>query len=283
MKTTQLERFYKCDMKKYEIEKNKEFLIWLKKAVKKGYYCFITLKELQELVDNIVNWYEFKYPEIEPGYFEETEHIDLQKNKKFSDEMSIRQLLLRLPHNQSCLMKCGYRARGWSQYPIRKDNGEVYWKSQIFLRIDRKNVRNTLHGKTPYFLIHADEKTGNVFKDYELKEYLNNKENIKLDKLLKIFNQTYTSELDFTELKECIYDHNCDVELRQKVLQLAALKLLYSKNTVPERGYVRAKKFINEFNKKLDLSLSTKEIDEIMYRSYNEETKKIKSLVKKIL
>ena len=59
------------------------------------------------------------------------------------------------------------------------------------------------------------------------------------------------------------------MELRHRILQLVALKLLYSKNTFPERGYERAKRFINEFNKNLCLTLSTEEIDEIMYRDYN--------------
>lgn len=74
--------------------------------------------------------------------------------------------------------------------------------------------------------------------------------------------------MDFTELKESVYDHDCDIELRNRVLQLVALKLLYSKNTIPERGYERAKRFINEFNKKLNLTLSTEEIDEAISRDY---------------
>lgn len=67
-------------------------------------------------------------------------------------------------------------------------------------------------------------------------------------------------------MEKCIYDHNCDIELRERLLQLVALKLLYSKNTIPERGYERAKRFINEFNKKLGLTLSMKEIDEIIQK-----------------
>ena len=58
------------------------------------------------------------------------------------------------------------------------------------------------------------------------------------------------------------------MELRHRILQLVALKLLYSRNTIPERGYERAKRFINEFNKKLDLTLSTEQIDEIINRDY---------------
>ena len=113
------------------------------------------------------------------------------------------------------------------------------------------------------------------------------------------FEEKYHDELDFSELKKCIYNHDCDLELRRRVLQLVALKLLYSKNTIPERGYERSKRFINEFNKKLGLTLSTNQIDEIIYRDYindeksentlisgyftkNEQSKGIKKLVKRI-
>ena len=269
MTIAQTERFYEQDTKDYEIEKNKDFLNWLKASIKDGYHCFMETEELQELINNIVNWYEIKYPERELEYFEGTRHMNFQDIKRISDVMNIRQLL-RLPHNQLCLMECGYRAKGWGQHPIYKNGKEVDWKVQIFMRIDRKNEEecNPLLGKASYFLLHVDHMTGEVSKDYELEEYIDNDENINLDELLSIFNKKYIDELDFTELKECVYDHNRDMELRHRILQLVALKLLYSRNTIPERGYERAKRFINEFNKELGLTLSAEQIDEIIHRDY---------------
>lgn len=269
MTIAQTERFYEQDTKDYEIEKNKDFLNWLKASIKDGYHCFMETEELQELINNIVNWYEIKYPERELEYFEGTRHMNFQDIKRISDVMNIRQLL-RLPHNQLCLMECGYRAKGWGQHPIYKNGKVVDWKVQIFMRIDRKKEEecNPLLGKASYFLLHADHMTGEVSKDYELKEYIDNDENINLDELLSIFNKKYIDELDFTELKECVYDHNRDMELRHRILQLVALKLLYSRNTIPERGYERAKRFINEFNKELGLTLSAEQIDEIIHRDY---------------
>lgn len=143
------------------------------------------------------------------------------------------------------------------------------------MKINRKNEEecNPLWGKTPYFLLHANHMTGEVSKNYELEEYIGNDENICLDELLLIFNEKYTDELDFTELKESVYNHDCDIELRNRILQLVALKLLYSRNTIPERGYKRAKRFINEFNKKLGLTLSTDEIDEALNGDYTNRVK----------
>lgn len=270
MTIAQAERFYKQDIEDYEIEKNKDFLSWLKTLIRGGYHCFIKIEELQELIDNIVNWYEIKYPEKELEYFEGIRDMYFQDIRRISDVMDIRQLLFRLPHNQLCLMKCGYRAKGWGQYPIYENGKEIDLKVQIFMKINKKNKEecNPWHGETTYFLLHADYMTGEVLKDYNLEDYIDNEENISLDELLSVFNEKYSNELDFIELKESVYDHNCDMELRHRILQLVALKLLYSKNTIPERGYERAKRFINEFNKKLNLTLSTEEIDEVFNRDY---------------
>ena len=270
MTVAQAERFYGQDTKEYEIEKNKDFLTWLKTSIKDGYHCFIKTEELQELIDSIVNWYEIKYPERELEYFEGTRHMDFQDIRRISDVMDIRQLLFRLPHNQLCLMECGYRAKGWGQHPIYENGKKIGWKAQIFMSINRKNEEesDSLLGKAQYFLLHADHMTGEVSNDYELEEYLDSEENLNLDELLSIFKEKYTDELDFTELKESVYDHNCDMELRHRILQLVALKLLYSRNTIPERGYEREKRFINEFSKKLGLELSTEQIDEIIHRDY---------------
>ena len=270
MTIAQAERFYEQDTKDYEIEKNKDFLNWLRASIEDGYHCFMETEELQELINSIVNWYEIKYPERELEYFEGTRHMNFQDIRIISDVMDIRQLLFRLPHNQLCLMECGYRAKGWGQHPIYENGKKIGWKVQIFMSINRKNEEKSdlWLGKAPYFLLHADHMTGEVSKDYELEEYIDNDENINLDELLSIFNKKYIDELDFTELKESVYDHNCDMELRHRILQLVALKLLYSRNTIPERGYERAKRFINEFNKKLGLALSTEQVDEIIHRDY---------------
>ena len=270
MTIAQAERFYGQDTKDYEIEKNKDFLTWLKTSIKDGYNCFIKTEELQDLIDSIVNWYEIKYPERELEYFEGISYMDFQDIRRISDVMDIRQLLFRLPHNQLCLMECGYRAKGWGQHPIYENGKKVGWKAQIYMCINRKNEEecSPLLGKIPYFLLHADYMTGEVSNDYALEEYLDSEEKLNLDELLLIFKEKYTDELDFTELKESVYNHNCDMELRHRILQLVALKLLYSRNTIPERGYERAKRFINEFNKKLGLTLSTEQIDEIIHRDY---------------
>lgn len=270
MTIAQAERFYKQDTKKYDISKNKELLTWLKKAIKKGYHSFIDVEYIQELIDNIVYWYEMKYPERELELSEGTIYRNFEDIENLSKVMDLKQLMYRLPHKQLCLMECNYRSKGGSIRYVYNDKGEkVGQKKILYIRIDRKGIEYNPFScsKLPDFLLHADPDSGKVDVDYNLKDYFS-VDDITLDELLVLFKEKYTDELGFTELEECIYDHNCDVELRRIVLQLVALKLLYSNRTIPERGYKRATRFINEFNKKMGLNLTTEEIDEAINRDY---------------
>ena len=51
---------------------------------------------------------------------------------------------------------------------------------------------------------------------------------------------------------------------------MTTLKLIYSRNTIPEYGYERAKKLINEFNRKLNINIKTNRVDEIINKDYSD-------------
>ena len=276
MTITQSERFYEQNRKKYDISKNKELLTWLKRAIKNGYHAFIDIENLQELIDNIVYWYEMKYPEREMEFYEGTRYFNSENMETLSNVMDIKQLMYRLPHKQLCLIQCNYRSNVVGTKIIYNDKGEIArHKTTLSMQIDRKGVKYdpfSMSSKSPNFLLYADTDNGKVDVDYNLKDYTNN-ESITLDELLVLFKEKYSNELEFTKLEEWIYDHNCDVELRRRILQLIALKLLYSSRTIPERGYERAKRFINEFNENIRLNLTTKEIDEIINKNYTNSRK----------
>lgn len=270
MTILQAERFYEQDSKKYEVLENKEFLSWLKNSIKNGYHPFIDIEGLQNLVDDITNWYEIKYPEREMEFYEGIRYFDFENVKSLSKLMNIKQLMYRLPREQLYLMECNYRSTGGCIKSIYDDNNKVIGqKAILFMSIYRKNVESSI---VPNFLLYADTGSGKVEIDYNLKDYVN-ADSITLDELLNLFKEKYSEEFSFTELEKCVYNHNCDVELRNKVLQLVALKLLYSRRTIPERGYERAKRFINEFNKKMNLNISTEEIDNAINKDYTNTEK----------
>lgn len=277
MTIAQAERFYEQDSKKYEVLKNKELLSWFKDSVKNGYHPFIDIECLQGIVDNITNWYEIKYPEREMKFYEGIRFFDFDNMKSLSKVMDIKQLMYRMPYEWLCLMECNYRSSGGGRRNIYGDNNEIIGQKPIlFMNIYRKNIESSM---VPNFLLHADTDSGKVEIDYNLKDYVNT-DNITLDELLNLFKEKYSEEFSFTELEKCVYDYNCDVELRNKVLQLVALKLLYSRRTIPERGYERAKRFINEFNKKMGLNISTEEIDNAINKDYT-NTEKVDTVKEK--
>ena len=181
-----------------------------------------------------------------------------------------KEFLLRLTDRQMSIINCHYRSSGFRQYPIYENGQLIRWKSEIVLTILNKAKDDEFWSdELPRFSVGADPKTGIATCPEELIKYTE-KENLYINELYEILNN-YEEELDTTELQECLYDNSCDLTLRYKLLQLVALSILYSKNTIPEYGYERAKRFINEFNKKMNLELSTEEIDEIISRDYRSE------------
>ena len=272
MTIKEAENFYKQDCRSYEIGKNKEFLTWYQSSIKDGYYCFMEPDALQSLIDTIANWYEIKYPERD---FKEKIPSSFTDTPSLAEAMTIKQLMYRLSNNEVALLNCNYRAKGHGSSPIYKNNKVISWESHIFMRISKKAVgeEDYLYGKNPYFLVFADQTTGKLgnYPNDELKECVDCESNITLDELLEILREKYTDILDFSELEECICDHNGDMELRHRILQLVALKLLYSRNTTPEHGYKRADMFLKEFSEEFNLDLSFDEINEIIGRNYKGE------------
>ena len=57
----EIENFYKLDKKEYVLEKNKEFLKIYKEMIEKN-SCYLEIEQLQNLIDEIVSFFEFKYP-----------------------------------------------------------------------------------------------------------------------------------------------------------------------------------------------------------------------------
>lgn len=246
MTLLEADNFYKQDLKKYQISDNKEFLILLRNMVTEGYDNIYKLEELQGIIDNIVTWYELKYPEraLDKG----TRSYEFENIESIKDYMSVNQLMYRMPNKAIDLIYNRYRSNLWSQYPHMGISFEI--KDKIIDAIVRSDFRTGY--VVPYDLL-----------DLDLKE-----ENITLEELLiKLENR---KDIDYSNLKKVINNHKCDNKLRKEILKLVALKLIYSKNTIPEKGYERAKNFITEFNTEIaNLNLTMDYIDEIMNRDYN--------------
>ena len=294
MTIAQARKFYEQDQREYNLEENKEFLSWFKEKIKNDYYPFIEIEELQELINNIAYWYKIKYPEREFEFDEGIKNLDFKSVTPLSKSMNIYQLMYRLSDDQLCLINGEYRSNCGGIRNIYNGGSKVIdRKAVLYIVIQQINNNSKANGINNNLIICAYP-NGEVIINDSLKKYVD-KERINLDELLSLFEEKYSHNLDFSVLKAVVDDHNCDLELRKRILQLIALKLLYSQNTTPGRGYKRAKKFIDEFNKELNLNLSSEKIDNIINTNIEIEKsdsekltplkksrKLVKSLLKKI-
>lgn len=291
MTIAQARKFYEQDQREYNLEENKEFLSWFKDKIKNDYYPFIEIEELQELINNITYWYEIKYPEREFEFEEGIKNLDFKSIAPLSKSMNIYQLMYRLSDDQLCLINGEYRSNCGGIRNIYNGGSKVVdQKAVLYIVIKQINNNYNANGINNNLIICAYP-NGEVIINDDLKKYVD-KERINLDELLSLFEEKYSHNLDFSVLKADVDDHNCDLELRKRILQLIALKLLYSQNTTPGRGYKRAKKFIDEFNKELNLNLSSEKIDNIINTNIEIEKsdsekltplKKSRNLVKSLL
>lgn len=259
MTIAEAEIFYKMDKEKYNLKNNEYFLKWYSKQIKNGYLPYLQLFEMQEFIDTIVLWYEIKYPEKEFEFYEGIREDKFKNVKPISKILNFQQLMFRLSNIQSDIVDCVYRAHGGG-YP-----------DKIFFGI------NIIGSKShSYCIVSANYKTGIIssFHSSEQGIKIDCSKQVTLDELLKILENS-EHLFDLEELKTSVNNHNIDLEIRKKLLQYVALKLLYSKNTIPERGYERAKRFIGEFNKHIpNLNLNTTEIDKILEINYKEKSEK---------
>lgn len=294
MTIAQARKFYEQDQREYNLEENKEFLSWFKDKIKNDYYPFIEIEELQELINNITYWYEIKYPECEFEFEEGIKNLDFKSIAPLSKSMNIYQLMYRLSDDQLCLINGEYRSNCGGIRNIYNGGSKVVDQKAVLYIVIKQINNNYNANDINNNLIICAYPNGEVIINDSLKKYVD-KERINLDELLSLFEEKYSHNLDFSVLKADVDDHNCDLELRKRILQLIALKLLYSQNTTPGRGYKRAKKFIDEFNKELNLNLSSEKIDNIINTNIEIEKsdsekltplkksrKLVKSLLKKI-
>lgn len=249
MTIKEVDNFYLCDKKEYDIENNKEFISWLNNKINKGYYCSMTTDNIKEMIDFLVNWYETKYPnryfDNQNGIYDKT----VKDNKSLCDNMDFNALLYRLSSQALYLIKNNYPR--YLIIPIL-DASKYYM---------------------PYIPLFIVPETGIITNKQELAECGINvnscdNDNLTLEKLLMILkNGNYN--LNSNELEQSLESRIFNRELLSKILEFVSIKLLYSKNTIPDYGYLRSKLFINEFNSHIkDINLDTNKIDILMNNDY---------------
>lgn len=255
----EFENFFLLDKRKYILEENEEFLKWYSEKEKQGFKSIISIEQMQDLINKVVLFYEFKYPNEMLVYINNSDYSNAIENaKSISKLLNFEQLKLRLYHDYIQFFECSY---GY----------------QVTLRREKKNLWD------------LTRETVRVYDDGLLDEYDLKclKESGFLDDITGITRiedlygryESIDTDVDYSELKEWIQIHKYRVSLRNRILNIIPYAFIYSENTLPRYGYVRAKSFARLFSKEYNVKIDLDEIEEIMEFNYK-DTEKVKMLLK---
>lgn len=237
---------------------------YIKECKKKGYNVYSNISNLHNLIEFISNWYKIKYPDniIEMSiesynankekkfYVVKPKH-ETRKTENLSMYMDYYQLMLRLPESMHQIIECWYKG-------INEDDTKG---NNIYVR-----VYNKLSKKTQHITIEINKYDGSIDLIYQI--VLDNYFKINVSSLEDLNNYSsapspkIARSIDFRDINKIFKSHELDLEIRNKVFELIVLKL-FETSTDKTVGYIRAKLFINEFNKYIyNLNLDSKIIDE---------------------
>lgn len=246
----ELENFYKADDRRYILCENQDFINWnydMKKNF--GFTPIIERNDIQDLINQVVMFYEFKYPNEMFASFRHKFNVDENKNTiKIADMLGFEQLKFRLYHDYVQFLECNY----WNYINLKKSRKKMWDLTDIWIRIYPNGEIEPV--------------------DLEkLKEYQFLYDISGISRIEDLYGrfESIDTDVDYSELTKCIQQHKYNLTLRNNVLSLIPYALVYSENSLPQDGYVRAKSFVRTFNKEYNLKMNLDELDEIMSRDYS--------------
>lgn len=262
--------FYINDKRKYDIKNNRKFLSWLINSLDDGVKLDFRwkLEDFEELIDYTVSWYELKYPGyILKPYYGNPMADKLKDVSNISKHLDGEQFLYRLPYSQQLLMEFDFGGNFYSSGYEMIENGKKVRKVGYLTEL------KDMKGNSLYW-IKFDAQSG-VIVDSNVSNF----KGLTLEDLVSYFKKN-REEVDYSVLEKALKNYYFKIELRHKLLQLAALKILYKSESkdmgfqTPDMGYMRAKLFITEFKNDFGLKLSSDEIDKL-YREFVLEDGKV--------
>lgn len=250
----EMDNFYQLDKKEYILENNLEFMKWYSCFVKEGFQSILNLEQMQNLIEEIANFFEIKYPNrmLEKIIY----GVNIRLDDSFKDVFmisklfDINQLKYRLHHDKVQFLECSYG----NVISLEKE------KKHLF-DLDKVSIRVFSDGTLDKF-------------DLEFLQISGFLEDISgIDRIENLFGrlESIPTDINYSELKKWIeYHRNC-IFLRNRVLALVPLKLLYSESSNPDFGYFRAKSFVRMFNKEYGTGFNLQQLDQIMAIDYSKK------------
>lgn len=247
------DNYENIDEKVYLYKKNKDFQNWYKHKIKSGYRCLLNFKEIQELIQHIVVWYEKAYSDSRltdilydislDDFFESFE--DIKEN--------IDGLRSELNYNELYTLDCNYKMK--------------------CLRVKYRYYDDLIYDS----LFITKDGIVNNYNITDLKMYTgisNSKGEIPVEDLYKILSKVSDDDVNIFQLKKYIEKHKIDLSFRNKILELSMINICCRVSNF-ELGKCRAQILCDEFNQYYNSDISQMEINNLF-----ENSKKSKQKVK---
>ena len=105
-----LEELIITTYKKKGINENKEFLKWYNQKIKEGFFIRLSLDDMQNLINKIVSFFEFKYHNkmLTESIYYTPKSDNYYKSKELAKQLDINQLKYRLRHDYVQFLECSY-------------------------------------------------------------------------------------------------------------------------------------------------------------------------------
>ncbi len=228
-----------------KLSNDKEFLKFIKKEIKNGYQLELTMKEIDNIVNKFVIWYEFKYP---LNYLLDD---DFDKNYvDLKDKMTIEQFLLRLNSSERQIIECNYKSKNYINIPIHESEEIVDFKHALILKIGY-NIHKKNDSKKDIVIIFEPE-TGIIIKNESFQLLLNriNEHQIKtIEELYECLVNNKNPNIDFIKLEKTIKNKKIDEKIREYVLEYVTNNILRNNIIDNLERQKLFKKEINEYIK----------------------------------
>lgn len=261
MTIEEAEHFYKTDTMQYDFNCRENFEPWFEQAFKDGRSSYLDIEGLNRLVNKIISWYEFKFPNIEldkPGCI----NTKFENTPDISNYMDSEQLRYRLTHDERETMDCHYRTgSGFLGY-----DGNCY-----------AGIKLSKNGLDIWDI--------SISMDGKLASSTRQRYCIPVESIEDFYEALkFSDEFDLENIRNCIELHKNDTMLRDYIIDAVRNGLLYSSNTIPEYGKIR----VDEFTKDMlvlypDIYLNARCPNEIIIPDIIEDKVKQKSFIKRLI
>lgn len=258
------DNFKSLDKKEYILKDNQRFMEYYNNKINLGYIPIINLQEMQQLIEEIALFMEFKYPHymLKSIIYSKNISDDILNSRKISKLFDIEELKRRLHNDYVQFLDCNYCEHVKLQ--ITNENLSRIWQPTMEI------FRISPNGKIEQY----------VLENLRELDFIQDIDGIqRIEDLLGRFKGIETN-VDYSDLERVVEKHKNDISMRNKILNLVSLKIFY--DSFPEFSYIRTKSFIRMFNKEYNIKLDINKIEELFEIDYKDtkQIEKIKQLQK---